>query len=209
MTDKLLKSVSAKLARFGEKMNKFVHDKPWWVIIGTAIIVFFLGSSGVIWDYLGYSLDERRDYRESVELARQLQSDMTAIQKEIIDFAPKYLAVRDVRNDDGEYVLGNEHVLAATRLIKLVSDYNRLEARRSFVEETQPRWFPIGPMIPPMAPKGLEFTPIETVRDGKVLMNVTWDNNYDKVLAGVRDDLKRVYEEYDLEYPSAPIPEVK
>lgn len=209
MTQDSTGSDRTALAKFGETMDGFVHRKPWWAIAVFSIVAFLFGGSGFVWSYLGYGLDARESYRADVELARQLQSDMAEIQREIIDFVPEYLELRDVRNEDGTYVLGNEYISAKYQLIKLVADYNALEARRSFVEEIQPRWFPVGPMIPPMAPTLHGLTPVGFTKPGEVLVEIDYDLNYDQVLAGVRADLKRLYEDYDQEYPSEPVPETR
>ncbi|MEO1020627.1 MAG: hypothetical protein AAFY56_23520 [Pseudomonadota bacterium] len=190
-------------------MDGIVHSRPWWTIGIVGVTTFALGSSGVLWEYLDYGLEERRDYRETVELIRLLQADMTSIQREIIAFVPEYLELRQLTEDSGELVLSTDYMHAATKLAKLVTDYNRLEARRGALGGTSPRWFPIYTMIPPLPLALTNFEQPDPPQEGKPLVTIRWEFQTDRALEMIDAELRKILEDYGQEYPSRPIPEVR
>jgi hypothetical protein len=181
------------------KATLAVRRHPWVAVV----VVFLFGSSGSVWSYLDYRRSERDAYREDTSVARQLQADMTEIQRQILASVPRYLTARDVviasaqSEDDGDaqYDLQNAYSRARVELSQLVMQYNGLEARRALLERMQPRWFPIGPMIPPLAPRLRAPVQGPVNADGTVTVTLVADPApEDGVLLLVREDLKRLFE---------------
>ena len=148
------------------------------------------------------ALDQIRSEKELYERLQNLQNEVSSslgkyaklrdghIARQLVCRSRYPISTCTVPNtpEDTEY-----HVLAA-RLVTLVAQYNRLEAKLAQMESRKPRWF-----VLPLAPTPPNITKIESSAAGNEIHFYLMP---DELLLGIEADLRTLFKEY-----AQPIPE--
>ncbi len=181
-----------KTTRVKRLVTRYAWAGP---IIGFA--VGFVFGPGVIWEYADFRLKSHSATIEQVKVERELYERLQLLQNQISRLVLQYIALRDRRfHDTNDRQVQNEYNASKANLVSLIREYNRLEVKLSIMEARSPRFFVIP--LPPMAPANLRQ---EASKDGKETV-LKWDLPQDPVLIEVENDIKAIFQEHGLKFPS-------
>lgn len=174
-------------------------------IIGViGVVIGFL--VGQYWQVVGLRLKRRTVTIQQIMAEKDLYERLQTLQHQASDAIPRYLVLRDQRFSDPQgpvtreshskrYELLNAYNAEKAKLVSMISEYNRLEAKLATMEGRKPRWFVLP--LPPMAPQNLRIEKVEglTVR-------LKWDpSELDPLAIEVEKDLRELFHQYGQKYP--------
>lgn len=134
-------------ARIKQFLSRYTWAGP---IIG--LVIGTLLGSGSIWQYFDYRLKSQFNLMEEIKVEKDIYDKLQLIQNETLSQIPEYIKVRDLYfSDKKTYQVQNDFDVMETKLVNLITAYNRLEAKLATIEQRKPRFFVIP--VPPVAPK--------------------------------------------------------
>ena len=182
---------------------RMLRNKAQENIWAFGIVAFLIGTilgTGSLWSYFDHDISNKTLQIEKIQLENQLQEKLLSLHSTIIDETSRYIEVRDAHNSGGaDYNLQNQYVLRKANMIKLVSDYNAIEAKLSTSEKRQPNWFKINKLLPPLAPrvKFRDTDQSQTHDPGNNLeLFIDVEPMQDEVVVEVVRNLKLLFEQY-------------
>jgi hypothetical protein len=154
-------------------------------VIGT------LFGTGAIWQYFDYELKSQFNQMEKIRVENEIYDKLQLIQNETLSQIPEYIKVRDrYLSDKKTYQVQNDFEVMKTKLVNLITAYNRLEAKLSTIEQRSPRFFVIP--VPPVASK-------LSIKDGDTLVIETIT---EPLMNEVEKDTKELFKEYGKKFPT-------
>lgn len=168
----------------------FVTRYAWSGPIVAFVIVSLLGT-GVIWQYFELRLKSRNATIEQIRAEKELYERLQLLQHQASDAIPRYIALRDrffsALNDRD---VSSAYQAEKAKLLGLVREYNRLEAKLSTMEVRSPRFFVLP--LSQMAPRNFR---VEAKEDGSSVLK--WDSSsIDPLVIEVKKDLRDLFHQY-------------
>ncbi len=119
----------------------FVRRNAWlWSVLTFA--VGFVFGPGIVWQYaeLRSRAEARADDR--IRLERELYERLQVLANDVLSKFPRHFILRDAFFEDKEaYEQRTERLALDQKLVSLIGEYNRLEAKLARLENRKPRWF--------------------------------------------------------------------
>jgi hypothetical protein len=121
-----------------ESFGKSINTNTWII----AVITFMLGllfGPGLLWQYKNISISKEKLFIEKTKLECEIRKQLLELQNEIINKSKNYIDVRDryLREKGSEkqnYELQNQYEGIKSTMVKLISNYNVLEAKLPTLE---------------------------------------------------------------------------
>jgi len=163
--------------------------RPFLVASGSILLGTLLGS-GAVWQYMDHQV-------ETVKLEKDLYAQLGALNGEILAEIPKYAYERDEyfvaqaerapgrsHRPSEEAAHANAYNRLRQKLIVLIKQYNRLEAKLAKLEGRPAQWMVVP--LPPLPPTNMTT---REIRGGRYV--VCWKNpQIDPLIIEVRDDVQ-------------------
>ena len=173
--------------RIKEILSRYIWSGP---IIG--IVIGTLFGTGAIWQYFDYTLKSQFNQMEKIKVEKEIYDKLQIIQNETLSQIPEYIKVRDrYFSDKKTYQVQNDFDVMMTRLVNLITAYNRLEAKLATIEQRPTRFFVIP--VPPVAGK----LSITKDRQAFVIEPIT-----EPLMNKVEKDAKELFKEYGKKFPT-------
>jgi hypothetical protein len=191
-----------------DSIRKFLKGHTGVLSIVTFVLGFFFGP-GFFWQYRTIEISEQKLLIDKIRLENDLRKQILDIQNEITNKGKDYLVARDKYQrlkgkgplGPEEYSIQNQYNFIKATMIKLISDYNILEAKLSQLEKRKPIFFDPYRIIPPPGPKDLR------VEQKNNQVHATWKWDEDEVITEVYKNLKSLYELHGQKFSSEKKPE--
>ena len=175
-------------------------------LIGTffAFVFGVVLGPGFIWNYFERDVAEENLDLAKIEARNNLRASLLSLQGDIISGVRPYVTARDSLDSEDKGALLNqtphrEYVLAKTRIVGLINQYNSTEAQLALLESRQAKWFVTGELIPPRAPilknTGSSKTPI-VVKDGTATLVVEYELRFDEVIMITTNAITELADQY-------------
>lgn len=159
--------------------------------------VGFLFGPGVLWQYTDYRLKNHSVTLEKIRIEKELYERLQSIQNEVSSIIPQYIILRDQYfPNKRNYQLQNEYYVTKTKLVSLITGYNRLEAKLSCIEGRSPHFYVIP--IPPLQPYNFKIQ--KTTDDSEFVF--TWDHDPEPLEDDVKKDAQALFQQYGHKFPS-------
>jgi hypothetical protein len=181
------------------RIKRFVVQHAWaGSIIG--FIIGLLFGPGIIWQYSELRLKGRAATVEELRVEKELYERIQLLRGEASTAISSYVNLRDRFFDDKQnYQVQNNYMAEKAKLVSLIGEYNRLEAKIATLEERPPRFFDVH--VPPMHPRNLAAEDLGEAEEGGRKVRFTFETPPpDPLLVEVENDLKALFEQYGQNY---------
>ena len=147
-------------------LEKWARKKRFWLTVAFVLTLVF--GQGAVFQLAGWLDDSKRHSREQLRLELEYEAQLKTCQEKIPLLIPSYIDLRDELDRqklslksagrvfaDIEYALQNRYMLAKRKLVALVSQCNRIEAKLSKMDTRDPHLIDRYGFVPPRIPKEL------------------------------------------------------
>jgi len=142
-------------------------------------------------------IDRMKVAIEKVRAEKELYERLQLLQNQVCSSIPDYVLLRDYQYSDKRNLDGrNKYNAAKAKLVSLIAEYNRIEAKLSVMEVRSPRFF-----VTPLPPMPVSNLRMDRAKDQTNMVELKWDWQPDPVLLDVANDTKALFEQYGLKFP--------